>query len=98
MRVSFDWEEKSINYRRYWSRCPYLAEFLLAKGCDVRGIKRRASSLNTQRVDHIYEDSNIVNHNFALHYDDLTDSSNLTNYIKRSDDYFFYNHNHHIPL
>ncbi|MDB2667972.1 GDP-mannose 4,6-dehydratase [Luminiphilus sp.] len=56
----------------------YLAEFLLDKGYEVHGIKRRASSFNTQRVDHIYEDPNIENQNFALHYGDLTDSSNLT--------------------
>jgi GDPmannose 4,6-dehydratase len=56
----------------------YLAEFLLEKGYEVHGIKRRASSLNTQRIDHIYEDPHADNHNFVLHYGDLTDSSNLT--------------------
>ena len=56
----------------------YLAEFLLEKGYEVHGIKRRASSLNTQRIDHIYEDPHIENQNFVLHYGDLTDSSNLT--------------------
>lgn len=56
----------------------YLAEFLLERDYEVHGIKRRASSFNTQRVDHIYEDPNIENQNFALHYGDLTDSSNLT--------------------
>ena len=56
----------------------YLAEFLLDKGYEVHGIKRRTSSFNTQRVDHIYEDPNIENQNFVLHYGDLTDSSNLT--------------------
>jgi len=56
----------------------YLAEFLLEKGYEVHGIKRRASSLNTQRVDHIYEDPHTDNRNFVLHYGDLTDSSNLT--------------------
>jgi GDPmannose 4,6-dehydratase len=56
----------------------YLAEFLLDKGYEVHGIKRRASSLNTQRVDHIYEDPHTDNQNFVLHYGDLTDSSNLT--------------------
>lgn len=56
----------------------YLAEFLLEKGYEVHGIKRRASSFNTHRVDHIYEDPNIENQNFVLHYGDLTDSSNLT--------------------
>ena len=56
----------------------YLAEFLLEKGYEVHGIKRRASSLNTQRIDHIYEDPHTDNNNFVLHYGDLTDSSNLT--------------------
>ncbi|MDB9758772.1 GDP-mannose 4,6-dehydratase [Gammaproteobacteria bacterium] len=56
----------------------YLAEFLLEKGYEVHGIKRRASSFNTQRIDHIYQDPNIINQNFVLHYGDLTDSSNLT--------------------
>ena len=56
----------------------YLAEFLLEKGYEVHGIKRRASSLNTQRVDHIYQDPHADNQNFVLHYGDLTDSSNLT--------------------
>ena len=50
----------------------------MEKGYEVHGIKRRASSLNTQRVDHIYEDPHTDNQNFVLHYGDLTDSSNLT--------------------
>ena len=56
----------------------YLAEFLLEKGYEVHGIKRRASLFNTQRVDHIYEDPHVGNSRFKLHYGDLTDSSNLT--------------------
>jgi GDPmannose 4,6-dehydratase len=59
----------------------YLAEFLLEKGYEVHGIKRRASLFNTQRVDHIYEDPHVKNSNFRLHYGDLTDSSNLTRLI-----------------
>jgi GDPmannose 4,6-dehydratase len=59
----------------------YLAEFLLEKGYEVHGIKRRASSFNTQRVDHIYQDPHIENTRFHLHYGDLTDSSNLTRII-----------------
>ncbi|GAA0856818.1 GDP-mannose 4,6-dehydratase [Aliiglaciecola litoralis] len=55
----------------------YLAEFLLEKGYEVHGIKRRASLFNTQRVDHIYEDVHIENARFKLHYGDLSDSSNL---------------------
>ena len=56
----------------------YLSELLLEKGYEVHGIKRRASLLNTQRSDHIYEDPHVDNKNFTLHYGDLTDSSNLT--------------------
>jgi GDPmannose 4,6-dehydratase len=59
----------------------YLAEFLLDKGYEVHGIKRRASLFNTQRVDHIYEDPQVENSRFRLHYGDLTDSSNLTRII-----------------
>ena len=60
----------------------YLAEFLLEKGYEVHGIKRRASSLNTQRVDHLYEDPHVANSRFKLHYGDLTDTSNLTRLIR----------------
>tara|TARA_B100001540_G_scaffold315904_1_gene344349 strand:+ start:632 stop:1759 length:1128 start_codon:yes stop_codon:yes gene_type:complete len=59
----------------------YLAEFLLEKGYEVHGIKRRASSFNTQRIDHIYHDLHESNSHFHLHYGDLTDSSNLTRII-----------------
>ena len=59
----------------------YLAELLLEKGYEVHGIKRRASSLNTQRVDHIYQDAYVEKKNFFLHYGDLTDASNLTRII-----------------
>jgi GDPmannose 4,6-dehydratase len=54
----------------------YLAELLLSKGYFVHGIKRRASSFNTQRIDHIYKDQHQSNVNFKLHYGDLTDSTN----------------------
>jgi len=60
----------------------YLAELLLEKGYEVHGIKRRASSFNTQRVDHIYQDPHVDNQNFILHYGDLSDSSNLTRIIQ----------------
>ncbi|TBX15101.1 GDP-mannose 4,6-dehydratase [Nioella sediminis] len=56
----------------------YLAEFLLEKGYEVHGIKRRASLFNTQRIDHIYEDPHNNSAHLKLHYGDLTDSSNLT--------------------
>ena len=60
----------------------YLAEFLLNKGYEVHGIKRRASSLNTQRIDHLYVDPHIPNRNLHLHYGDLTDSTNLIRIIQ----------------
>ena len=60
----------------------YLAELLLEKGYEVHGLKRRASSFNTQRVDHIYQDPHVKDQRFVLHYGDLTDSSNLTRLLK----------------
>tara|TARA_Y200000002_G_scaffold240774_1_gene199011 strand:+ start:15866 stop:16933 length:1068 start_codon:yes stop_codon:yes gene_type:complete len=59
----------------------YLAEFLLSKNYEVHGIKRKSSSLNTERVDHIYQDPHHKGNNFYMHYGDLTDSSNLTRLI-----------------
>jgi GDPmannose 4,6-dehydratase len=55
----------------------YLAEFLLEKGYEVHGIKRRASSFNTDRIDHLYQDPHAKNRRFVLHYGDMSDSSNL---------------------
>lgn len=69
----------------------YLAEFLLAKGYIVHGIKRRASSFNTARVDHIYQDPHIDNRNFVLHYGDLSDSSNLTRIVQQTQPDEIYN-------
>ena len=60
----------------------YLSEFLLSKGYIVHGLKRRSSSLNTERIDHIYQDPHTDNQNFILHYGDMTDSSNLIRLIK----------------
>ncbi|MBY6084326.1 GDP-mannose 4,6-dehydratase [Ruegeria arenilitoris] len=60
----------------------YLAEFLLAKGYEVHGIKRRASSFNTQRIDHIYQDPHEPDPKLRLHYGDLSDTSNLTRIIQ----------------
>ena len=60
----------------------YLAELLLEKGYEVHGIKRRASLLNTERVDHMYQDPHQKRRNFILHYGDLTDSSNLTRILQ----------------
>jgi GDPmannose 4,6-dehydratase len=60
----------------------YLAEFLLEKGYEVHGIKRRSSSFNTQRVDHLYRDFHEENVRFFMHYGDLTDSTNLIRIIQ----------------
>ena len=60
----------------------YLAELLLQKGYVVHGVKRRASSFNTQRIDHIYQDQHETNVNFKLHYGDLTDSTNIIRIIQ----------------
>jgi GDPmannose 4,6-dehydratase len=69
----------------------YLAEFLLEKGYIVHGIKRRASSFNTQRVDHIYQDPHIENVHFKLHYGDLSDTSNLVRIIQETQPDELYN-------
>ena len=69
----------------------YLAEFLLEKGYIVHGIKRRSSSLNTERVDHIYEDPHVPNAHFKLHYGDLTDTSNLIRIIQETQPDEIYN-------
>jgi GDPmannose 4,6-dehydratase len=69
----------------------YLAEFLLEKGYIVHGIKRRASSFNTQRVDHIYQDPHIENARFKLHYGDLTDTSNLVRIVQETQPDEIYN-------
>lgn len=69
----------------------YLAEFLLKKGYKVHGIKRRASSLNTDRIDHLYQDPHIENRNFVLHYGDMTDSLNLTRIIQEAQPDEIYN-------
>ena len=60
----------------------YLAEFLLNKGYQVHGIKRRSSSFNTSRIDHLYKDPHEEDQNFVLHYGDMTDSTNLINIIQ----------------
>jgi GDPmannose 4,6-dehydratase len=61
----------------------YLAELLLAKGYTVHGIKRRSSSFNTDRVDHLYQDPHVAHARFKLHYGDLTDSSNLVRIVQQ---------------
>jgi GDPmannose 4,6-dehydratase len=69
----------------------YLAEFLLEKGYEVHGIKRRASSLNTERVDHIYENPQAGNARFRMHYGDLTDTSNLVRIVQETQPDEIYN-------
>jgi GDPmannose 4,6-dehydratase len=69
----------------------YLAELLLEKGYLVHGIKRRASSFNTQRIDHIYQDQHEIHVNFKLHYGDLTDSTNIIRIIQEVQPYEIYN-------
>ena len=61
----------------------YLAELLLKKGYEVHGIKRRASSFNTTRIDHLYQDPHVEARNFILHYGDMTDSSNLIRIVQQ---------------
>ena len=69
----------------------YLAELLLSKGYAVHGIKRRASSFNTQRVDHIYQDPHVENAHFKLHYGDLTDTSSLVRIVQETQPDEIYN-------
>ncbi|MDD2799526.1 MAG: GDP-mannose 4,6-dehydratase [Bacteroidales bacterium] len=69
----------------------YLAEFLLKKGYIVHGLKRRSSSFNTDRIDHLYQDPHIENRNLVLHYGDLTDSMNLTRIIQETQPDEIYN-------
>lgn len=61
----------------------YLSEFLLKKGYEVHGVKRRSSLFNTDRIDHLYQDPHVTSRNFILHYGDLTDSTNLTRIIQQ---------------
>ena len=69
----------------------YLVELLLKKNYEVHGIKRRSSSLNTQRVDHLYQDPHENNPKFFMHYGDLTDSTNLIRLIKEIEPDEIYN-------
>ena len=69
----------------------YLAELLLKKGYVVHGVKRRSSSLNTQRVDHLYVDPHVENTKFLLHYGDMTDATNLIRLVQESQPTEIYN-------
>ena len=69
----------------------YLCEFLLEKGYEVHGIKRRSSSFNTSRIDHIYQDPHTLNPKLILHYGDLTDSTNIKSIIGKIEPDEIYN-------
>ena len=69
----------------------YLAEFLLGKGYEVHGIKRRSSSFNTARIDEIYEDLHVTDPKLTLHYGDLTDSTNLIRVVQETQPDEIYN-------
>ena len=69
----------------------YLAEFLIAKGYTVHGIKRRSSSFNTQRVEHLYEDPHVPEPSFILHYGDMTDATNLIRIVQETQPDEIYN-------
>jgi len=69
----------------------YLAELLLKKGYEVHGIKRRSSSFNTQRIEHLYQDPHVENQRFFLHYGDLTDATNLIRIVQNTQPNEIYN-------
>ncbi|MGB5265327.1 MAG: GDP-mannose 4,6-dehydratase, partial [Polyangiales bacterium] len=69
----------------------YLAELLLRKGYTVHGVKRRASSLNSQRIDHLYVDPHVPDARFFLHYGDMTDSTNLLRIVQQTQPDEIYN-------
>jgi GDPmannose 4,6-dehydratase len=69
----------------------YLAELLLDKGYEVHGVKRRASSLNSQRIDHLYVDPHVPDARFHLHYGDMTDSTNLLRIVQQTQPDEIYN-------
>ena len=69
----------------------YLSSFLLTKKYIVHGVKRRSSSINTSRVDHIYQDPQVKNRNFILHYGDVTDTLSVSSIIKKvKPDFIFF--------
>jgi len=69
----------------------YLSEFLLKKNYEVHGVKRRSSSINTNRIDHIYQDPQQKKRNFILHYGDVTDSTSVSQIIKKIKPHEIYN-------
>ena len=76
--------KKSFNNRNHRSRWKLSCRISLKKGYEVHGLKRRSSSFNTQRIDHLYKDRHEVDNNLFLHYGDLTDSSNILRIIKET--------------
>ena len=87
----FNYYYRSINFLIFLNSETILLEFLLKKGYEVHGIKRRSSLFNTARIDHLYQDSHVNNRNFILHYGDLTDSTNLIRIIKEVEPDEIYN-------
>ena len=83
MEDNMDFQKKALITGITGQDGSYLAEFLLKKNYIVHGIKRRSSSFNTERIDHIYVDPHIENKKFILHYGDLTDSTNIIRIIKQ---------------
>src|SRR3974377_722704 len=84
-------DKKRLNTRAPGADGGHLAEFLLAKGYLVHGIKRRSSSFNTGRVDHLYQDQHEQNVRFRLHYGDMTDATNLIRIIQETQPTEIYN-------
>src|SRR5438067_8508502 len=78
----------------------YMAEFLLQKGYEVHGIKRRSSLFNTDRIDHLYQDPHVKDRDFILHYGDMTDSSSLTRIIQhvQPDELYNYAAQSHVAV
>ena len=74
--------ESSINYRYNWSRWGLSSRVFIKKGYEVHGLKRRSSLFNTDRIDHLYQDSHIGKSNLTLHFGDMTDSTNLVRLIQ----------------
>ncbi len=87
----FSAQKKALIFGTTGQDGAYLTEFLLEKGYEVHGVKRRSSSPNTARVDHLYEGPQDGNRKFILHYGDLTDSSNITRIIQQVEPDEIYN-------
>jgi GDPmannose 4,6-dehydratase len=84
-------EKNSAHHRHYRTRRRLSGRIPVKKGYEVHGIKRRASSFNTDRIDHLYQDPHVENKNFVLHYGDLTDATNLIRIIQQTQPDEIYN-------